>query len=123
MTEEELKKKIGTANPFRVPDGYFEGFADNMMRLLPERETSPVAADVAVRNAAPAPARRRLWRPWLYAAAALCAVAFIIGAVHRTDHPSAPSYVAEYNEEEMSDFMATSFFDEYTLYSYLTEEE
>lgn len=115
MTEEELRRKIGTENPFKVPDGYFEGFAENMMRLLPEKAAEETHPKIGV--------GRRTWRPWLYAAAAVCAVAFIIGAVHRADSTRTADYVAEYTEEEMSDYMATSLFDEYTLYSYLTDEE
>ena len=38
MTEDDLKKKVGTENPFRVPDGYFENFASNLMERLPEKE-------------------------------------------------------------------------------------
>ena len=38
MTEEQLKKRIGTENPFRVPEGYFEGFTSGLMEHLPEKE-------------------------------------------------------------------------------------
>ena len=117
MTEEELRKKIGKENPFRVPEGYFEGFADNMMRLLPEREFKEQAPAVQP------VIRRKTWRPWLYAAAAVCAVAFIVGAVHRADIRPSDEPLAQYTEEEMADYMATSLFDEYTLYCYLTDEE
>ena len=36
--EDNLMKKIGKENPFKVPDGYFEQFASSMMDKLPEKE-------------------------------------------------------------------------------------
>ena len=37
-----LKQRIGNANPFRVPDGYFKAFNTKMMDRLPERERGAV---------------------------------------------------------------------------------
>lgn len=38
MKEEDiLKKKCGTQNPFKVPEGYFEQFTANLMNQLPEQ--------------------------------------------------------------------------------------
>lgn len=38
MKEEDiLKKKCGTENPFKVPEGYFEQFTANLMNQLPEK--------------------------------------------------------------------------------------
>ena len=40
MTKEEkfLEQQFGRENPFRVPDGYFDSFADTMMSQLPEQK-------------------------------------------------------------------------------------
>ncbi len=40
MKKEEniLKNKVGMANPFTVPEGYFESFAEQMDKALPETE-------------------------------------------------------------------------------------
>ena len=39
MKEEKiLKEKFGKANPFTVPEGYFDSFADKLMGQLPEPE-------------------------------------------------------------------------------------
>ena len=46
-----------------------------------------------------------------------------MGAVHRADIRPSDEPLAQYTEEEMADYMATSLFDEYTLYCYLTDEE
>jgi len=54
---EQLKEK----NPFRVPEGYWEGLTDRMMEKLPEKEFVPVEPrKVTIMEYV---------RPWLYLAA------------------------------------------------------
>ena len=36
--EDNILKQIGTDNPFRVPDGYFENLTSEVMNRLPEKE-------------------------------------------------------------------------------------
>ena len=36
--EDNLLRKVGTGNPFRVPDQYFEDFTQELMNKLPEKE-------------------------------------------------------------------------------------
>ena len=67
-------EEIGNNNPFKVPEGYFEGLSDRIMSQLPERMNE-------------SPKKRSLWvrvQPWLYMAAMLCgvtmAVNFFIGS-------------------------------------------
>ena len=36
--EQEIIKKCGKGNPFKVPEGYFEDFTRNMMAQLPAKE-------------------------------------------------------------------------------------
>lgn len=55
--EEQLKQQFGTERPFRVPDGYFEKFASDLMSRLPEQKAQTVQMK---------PVRRTL--PWLVAA-------------------------------------------------------
>ena len=39
MKEEKiLKDKLGNANPFKVPEGFFDAFADQLMDRLPEAD-------------------------------------------------------------------------------------
>lgn len=38
--EDKIQKKIGTENPFRVPEGYFENLTSEVMNRLPEKENS-----------------------------------------------------------------------------------
>ena len=60
-TSKNNLSEIGKTNPFKVPEGYFERFSDDLMSKLPERtveETKVVS----------------LWgklRPWTYVAATL----------------------------------------------------
>lgn len=64
--EKQLTDRLGRQHPFRVPEGYFETFADRLMQQLPQRKT-----------VAQFPARKRHIALW---AASICAVAFSIGA-------------------------------------------
>ena len=56
MTNEEkiIQEKIGTKNPFLVPDDYFEQFAERLMEKLPEREVPTVLDGSPVEATAPA---------------------------------------------------------------------
>ena len=55
MNEEKYRR-----NPFTVPEGYFDTFADQLMASLPERQ----------------PRAKRVWlRPLRYAAAVVCVLA------------------------------------------------
>lgn len=36
--ERYIRNKMGDANPFRVPDGYFDSFPSRIMEQLSERE-------------------------------------------------------------------------------------
>jgi hypothetical protein len=66
MNEEKfLNERMSKQNPFRVPEGYFDDFATQVMAKLPERELKPVAKHVSL-------------RPWMYAAAALLVAVFSV---------------------------------------------
>lgn len=74
MNEEKyIEEKVGKRNPFLVPDGYFDSFADRLMQQLPEQPLREVAASEERQ-----PARMVRMRRWLYAAA--CAVVLIVSA-------------------------------------------
>ena len=38
-----LREKFGRENHFRVPEGYFDDFADRMMEMIPEAAEAPAA--------------------------------------------------------------------------------
>jgi hypothetical protein len=117
--ESKIKDKVGNENPFRVPEGYFESFQQQLLSSLPERTASEKV-----------PVRVSMWtkvRPWLSAAAIVCGLVVAVGVFRGLEKPEkgilAESREYTMTEDEMSDYMATSFFDEYTLYTYLTEND
>lgn len=40
--EDKLKEKMGTKVPYKVPEGYFKSFKENLMQGLPEYPEKPV---------------------------------------------------------------------------------
>lgn len=66
--ETNLLNRCGKENPFKVPEGYFENFAEQLMDKLPEK--APVEApDIT------------LWmriRPWVYMAAMFCGIMLMV---------------------------------------------
>lgn len=47
--DELLEKRFGKANPFKVPDGYFENLTQNIMDKLPDIDSAPVVCDKKTR--------------------------------------------------------------------------
>ena len=85
--EDNILRKVGTENPFRVPEGYFEGLTSDIMNKLPEKEK------VAFVQKEPT-----MWdkvKPWIYMAAMFAGAALII-RVASSDRQEAPKteYVA-----------------------------
>ena len=118
LDEDKLKTKIGTENPFLVPEGYFEAFQKGLLNNLPERISEPVRI------------RPSIWtryRPFVAVAACICGIALLIGGIHVADNSKVASFAEAddflYSEEDMDGYMATSFYNEYTFYSYLTNED
>lgn len=75
MKEEKyLKEQITKENPFRVPEGYFDSFADQVMAQLPERKQK---------------AKRVMLRLWMSVAACLlvviCSVAVYFSKISSND--------------------------------------
>ena len=68
--EDKIQKKIGTENPFRVPEGYFENLTSEVMNRLPEKEKL-----IAVQTE---PTMWQKVRPWLYMTAMFIGAALII---------------------------------------------
>lgn len=117
MAEDILKKRIGTDNPFRVPDGYFEHFASELMERLPEKEKVE------------APRKPTTWekvRPLLYMAAMFVGAMLLIRVASTHYAPAGSSDQEAELEAEMEYIdmaMENSMLDDYSLYVYLTEGE
>ena len=117
MTEEQLMKRIGTENPFRVPDGYFEGFTSGLMEHLPEKE------QVAVNRT---PTMWEKIRPLVYMAAMFVGAMLIIRIASTHYVPGQETTGNEEIDQEMEYInmaMENSMLDDYSLYVYLTNDE
>ena len=80
MNEElYIKSRMGDKNPFRVPDGYFDNLAAEVMKQVPDQQ--------------PAQSRQVRLRPWLYAAACLL-VAVLTATLYLFQPDPAPQHVA-----------------------------
>ena len=114
--EDKLQKMIGTENPFRVPEGYFENLTSEVMNKLPEKEKV-----TAVRNE---PTMWQKVRPWLYMTAMFIGAALII-RVASTDHKPAVDRVAVEESETEIEYINmavdNSMLDDYSLYVYLAD--
>lgn len=92
MKEEDfIRKRCGSGNPFKVPEGYFEQFVSELMAKLPEKETKLSPTVLSHRWARMA---------WFAAAAAFCGTMFL-GTYYLQSamHPQGGSTVAQEEEE------------------------
>lgn len=118
--EDKLLKKIGTENPFRVPEGYFEGFTSDLMSRLPEKEKTDVHRE---------PTTWERVRPWLYMAAMFIGAALIIRVASPGETVSngqqQQQIAADESDIEM-EYIRTAIentmMDDYSLYVYLSNE-
>ena len=118
--EDKLLKKIGTENPFRVPEGYFEGFTSDLMSRLPEKEKTDVHRE---------PTTWEKVRPWLYMAAMFIGTALIIRVASPGETVSngqqQQQIAADESDIEM-EYIRTAIentmMDDYSLYVYLSDE-
>ena len=118
--EDNLLKKLGKENSFKVPDGYFENLTSEVMNKLPEKEK------VAFKEE-PVSTWTRL-KPLLYMAAMFVGAALII-RVASTEHKSVTVdevAVTEVDTELISDEMIDvaldrAMLDDYSLYVYLSD--
>ena len=82
--EKYLEDKYGKKQPFKVPNGYFDSFAENLMDKLPEQQ--PVMTP-----------HISMWRKWrklrltVAVAASVCAVMFsVMTFMHNTKPTHSP---------------------------------
>ncbi len=68
--EDNILKKVGKENVFRVPDGYFENLTSEVMSRLPEKETPAIIKRE--------PTKWERIKPWVYMTAMFAGAALII---------------------------------------------
>lgn len=118
MTDEEriIQENIGRQNPFRVPEGYFDRFAEQLMEQLPERQVETPKR----------PARLKVLRPILLAAACLCIAIFSItlylNRPQQQDVPTVATATAPAVDENFMDEAADyAMLDNADIYACLSE--
>ena len=114
--EENILRKVGTQNPFRVPENYFEDFTQELMKKLPEKEPMQYL---------PEPTLWQRVKPWVYMTAMFCgimlSVRIFVGDPQKDDFPITQADAEILPEEEWENFMRRSFTDDYETYQFLTE--
>lgn len=117
--EKKLLRKVGTSNPFRVPEGYFEGFTQELMNKLPEKEEVYELQEVT------------LWqrvKPWLYMTAMFCgimlSVRIFVGEPKKDDYSGINGMeFSDVTDEEWELIIDQSMISGYDLYELLTDNE
>ena len=117
--EDNILKKVGKENIFRVPDGYFENLTSEVMSRLPEKETPAIIKRE--------PTKWERFKPWVYMTAMFVGAALII-RVASTDRTPVNNRIAMdepetevFSDEYISAVLDNSVLDDYSLYVYLTD--
>lgn len=121
--EDKLLKKVGTGNPFTVPEGYFEHLTSEVMNTLPEQEAPRFVMKKVT-----------TWdriKPWTYMAAMFVGAALIIKVASYNPNPFEDKQIAAtetttdtelfYDDEYIDYSVSQSMLDDYSLYMYLTD--
>lgn len=117
--EKRILRKIGTKNPFTVPEGYFESFPQELMEKLPEKEPLLSVSEPT------------LWqrvKPWIYMTAMFCGIMlsvriFVGEPPKQEEFPITYIEAESLSDEEWEIISDGSMIEDYELYNYLTEAE
>ncbi len=117
--EDNILRKVGTSNPFRIPDHYFEDFTQELMNKLPEKEPMPLMSEPT------------LWqrvKPWIYMTAMFCgimlSVRVFVGEPQKDEFPAISQIEAEnLTDEDWEIMIDYIMMDDYSLYQYLTNAD
>lgn len=114
--EKNILKKVGTKNPFTVPEGYFENFTQDLMSKLPEKESYLPESEPT------------LWqrvKPWIYMTAMfvgiMLSVKIFIGEPRKDEFPITQAEAEHLTDEEWEIIASRTMIIDYDLYEFLTE--
>ena len=115
--EDNILRKVGTKNPFQVPDQYFEDFTQELMNKLPEKESLYLSSEPT------------LWqrvKPWVYMTAMFCgimlSVRIFVGTPKQEEiFPITQAEAELIADEDWESLMRRAFTDDYETYQFLTE--
>ena len=114
--EDNILRKVGTQNPFRVPENYFEDFRQKLMNKLPEKEPTPSWPELTVWQRV---------KPWLYMTAMfvgiMLSVRIFVGKPQDEEFPITQAEAEMLPEEEWENMIRRTLVDDYAIYEYLTE--
>ena len=113
--ENSLLKKVGTKNPFQIPDRYFKEFTEELMNKLPEKEFFTIDTHIT------------LWqrvKPWIYMVAMFCgimlSVKIFVGNPEKNDFPViTQTDIENLTEQDWEHIVKHSMIDGYELYELL----
>ena len=117
--EDNILRKVGTSNPFRVPNHYFENFTQELMNKLPEKEPIPLLEEPT------------LWervKPWIYMTAMFCGIMLsvraFVGEPRKEELPMiGQAEAVNLPDEDWEIMIDHIMMDDYTLYQYLTDAD
>ena len=116
--EDNILRKVGTQNPFRVPENYFEDFTQELMNKLPEKEPIQYLSEPT------------LWqrvKPWVYMTAMVVgimrSVRSFVGEPKNDEFPISLTEAAMLSTEEWETLIRLTSVDDYALYELLLTEE
>ena len=119
--DKDLMARCGKEQPFKVPEGYFEHFHEQLMNNLPEETPVPIPA------AQPTVTLMMRIKPLLYMAAMFVGIIFMVqGIMYVKEISVATDNKIAFEDiytDEADHFMSSSLYNEYVLYSYLTTTE
>ena len=135
MNEEKyIREKMGTRNPFTVPDGYFDQLAQQIIDRLPADGQTQEAASTTTGvgknvsgelqspvSPSPRPAIVRYLRPLLYAAAC-AALAIVVGTVYRNTATADSEQLVAHQQEIVTTYSDT-YMEDMADYAMLDNEE
>ena len=114
--EENILKKVGTENPFKVPEGYFENLTSEIMAFIPEETRTKVVK------------MPTLWdrmKPWAYMAAMFVGAAMLIRIGSSSNEPAITNQLALDDNELEMEYISTivdgAMMDDYSLYMFLSD--
>lgn len=120
MTEQELQQLCGKENPFRVPEGYFEAFNEQMMAKIAATATSTKSVRLHDNSK-----KKVVWlRPFLATAACICVAIFALALIFNQKVEQKDNATAQYayNDEYIEDVIDYAMLDNGDLYAYMMEE-
>jgi hypothetical protein len=118
MKDDVVLKNVGKENPFKVPEGYFENFTENLMEKLPEKEE--VSVDIH-------PSMWVRMKPWVYMAAFFVGTVLMFRLITFIQNDKVQKQQAAKANTEISqdryinEVVSNSRLDDYQLYQLLSE--